>query len=217
MNGADPDFEEGMDNLSFLIDYVSGIHRRVSMMWLDMIDGGSIDACNIRKRTVLDMRSDRSIDEFVSSYDRFLNDIKVRELFMYEGVPDFSVCNRIKMQNSVSMKADVYLLKDHGGRVSIDKCFNDLFGIRVITDAPLTLESICTEARRHPYDIRCIDSTKHDPSGRCIYRATHLYFRGSDNRVFPWELQVWRKEHEESNYMSHKECKQAYTSWERVI
>lgn len=34
------------------------------------------------------------------------------------------------------------------------------------------------------------------------------------NNLFPWELQIWKKEDEENNLISHKMYKQDYTSWE---
>ena len=45
------------------------------------------------------------------------------------------------------------------------------------------------------------------------YVASHLYIKPS-NQLFPWELQIWKKEAERNNLESHKLYKQDYTSWE---
>lgn len=47
------------------------------------------------------------------------------------------------------------------------------------------------------------------------YNAIHIYFK-ENNYTFPWELQIWLKEHETKNLNSHKMYKQDYTKWEFI-
>ena len=72
----------------------------------------------------------------------------------------------------------------------INKCFNDLFGVRIIFNYDFSFDDINNvfEKIKSDYDInlKCIDSSKKD------YVATHIYFK-IDNYNFPWELQIWSK------------------------
>ena len=71
------------------------------------------------------------------------------------------------------------------------------------------------------YKYRLKDK-KNFPNIKCIhakrgeYQAIHIYFGNDDNKKFQWELQLWDKLHEESNYLSHAKHKQGYTKWENT-
>ena len=86
---------------------------------------------------------------------------------------------------------------------------NDLFGVRIILEFPLTFGQIYAFVEEtYQGRYRCIDSSKND------YKAVHLYFR-ENNQSFPWELQIRNKDDVESNFASHKKYKQEYTTWEK--
>lgn len=42
----------------------------------------------------------------------------------------------------------------------------------------------------------------------------NISLSGEDNYDFPWELQIWNPEDEQSNKKSHEKYKQGYTTWE---
>ena len=62
---------------------------------------------------------------------------------------------------------------------------------------------------------------KEFPNLKCIiafrekYKAIHVYFGNDDNMKFQWELQIWNKEDEHVNLVSHAKHKQGYTKWEK--
>lgn len=118
---------------------------------------------------------------------------------------------RVKNINSINQKYSNYLKKrvnGEKGTISINKCFNDLYGLRIITDERLSLEEVEQILNNsNCKNCKCIDSSKNG------YRAIHIYYK-IDNNHYQWELQIWAKEDEDSNYQSHKLHKQEYTKWE---
>ena len=93
------------------------------------------------------------------------------------------------------------------GKEPINKCFNDLFGIRIIVENNLEFLEIKEYVENNYQNIKVIDALRGE------YKAVHLYFK-QDNFSFQWELQIWNKEDEERNINSHKIYKQDYTKWE---
>ena len=57
------------------------------------------------------------------------------------------------------------------------------------------------------FKIKVKNSSKGD------YKAIHVYFHGENNKMLPWELQVWNKSDESKNKVSHVKHKQSYTRW----
>lgn len=115
---------------------------------------------------------------------------------------------RIKGQNSIEYKIENYVLNHENGNVPINKCLNDLFGIRVIIAEDISHKDIQNYITDRYPALKCIDSSKGD------YIATHVYFK-DDNFSFPWELQIWKSSDKDKNLSSHKQYKQEYTKWER--
>ena len=114
---------------------------------------------------------------------------------------------RVKAQNSIEYKIENYICSHEGGKIPIKKCFNDLFGVRVIINDDFEHSDIKKYVDQNNLGYKCIDSSKN------MYKATHIYFERG-NFFFSWELQIWNKKDEETNYKSHKEYKQEYTKWE---
>ena len=118
---------------------------------------------------------------------------------------------RVKQLNSILFKSLSYENKKvsgTNGSISINKCFNDLFGMRIITENNFDFDTISNFIHKKFPELKCINSDKSD------YRATHIYFK-VDNFHYQWELQIWYNGFAESNYKSHKKHKQKYTVWEK--
>lgn len=95
------------------------------------------------------------------------------------------------------------------GKVPVNKCFNDLFGVRIILEYPMSFSAILSfveDAYHGKY--KCIDSSNLD------YKAVHVYFK-ENNDFFQWELQVWNRCDVSANLSSHKKYKQRYTTVEQ--
>ncbi len=117
-------------------------------------------------------------------------------------LPLASVCSckvtaRVKAQNSIEFKIQNYKTERHEfGKIPINKCINDLFGIRIFLREPLTFDEVYSFIEdTYPNRYRCIDSSKFD------YKAVHLYFK-ENNQSFPWELQIWNMCDMDSNVPS---------------
>ena len=100
-----------------------------------------------------------------------------------------------------------YIKNHEEGKIPINKCFNDLFGIRIICNEELSFDKIVKLINNKYSNLKCIDSSKNE------YKATHIYFK-KDNFTFQWELQVWNKTDEIRNINSHEKYKQDYIKWE---
>ena len=119
--------------------------------------------------------------------------------------------SRVKNINSISSKIYQYInLKKEKGDVSINKCINDLFGIRIIVPFKQirSLEKMVIElAKDNHWNCRINNASKKE------YKAVHLYLL-KDNYSLRWEVQFWLEIHDAKNRESHAKYKQSYTSWE---
>ncbi len=108
---------------------------------------------------------------------------------------------------TIEFKIENYIKNHENGKVPISKCFNDLFGIRIICNKELSFAEVSNLVNTKYNNLKCIDSSKNE------YKATHIYFK-KDNYAFQWELQVWNKQDEANNINSHEKYKQDYVKWE---
>ncbi len=166
---------------------------------------------NQKKKLVKNIKEDNNILNSILQYRLFINEnhldlkIALNELGLTS-----EVNSRVKAQNSIEYKIRNYMSEKHNnGENPINKCFNDLYGIRIILNDRITYDEIKDFVeQRYEGKLKCIDSSKGE------YVATHIYFT-NDNFSYQWELQVWDKEHEKSNLRSHEKYKQDYTKWEK--
>lgn len=123
---------------------------------------------------------------------------------------DFDMNLRIKAPDSRVAKLKHYMSdKNEQGMVNINKCLNDLFGLRIWIENFDHSEAIIEEIKKRVNIIpfRIYNASK----GK--YKATHAYFSNGNNKYFPWELQIWNPNDTESNICSHSVHKQGYTKW----
>lgn len=194
------------NELKELIDYIQSVYSMVTDEWLQ----NAREKINLKKTHVCDIDADGAIYQSIMEYVQLLNERSADITLRLFSVCSCQVTARVKTQNSIEYKIQNYKSEQHEcGKIPINKCINDLFGVRIILDTPLSFEEVrmfIEEVYQKKY--RCIDSSKLD------YKATHLYFR-EDNQSFPWELQIWNRCDVESNFASHKKYKQEYTTWEK--
>ena len=104
-----------------------------------------------------------------------------------------------------------YAEKKHEyGKISINKCVNDILGIRLIFNEEENLHEIMNYINKKYNNLKSIDSSKDG------YVATHAYFIKNDNSKFQWELQLWNKKDVENNKECHEKYKQEYTKFENT-
>ena len=197
-----------LENLDVLISVISRLHAETSDTWSKM---GS-EQPNLKSLQVRDI-FEEDLFPTITAYDMFVSSMDLDKTIGSYEREEFEVKSRVKMINSIQSKIERYTNMSHEGKVSINKCFNDLLGVRVIANCDITHEEICGHVR-NTFDMKCIDSSKTDPeTGEPTYIATHIYFR-TGNKDFPWELQIWLTKNAERNFASHEKYKQGYKVWD---
>lgn len=195
-------------DLDKLIGYIIGYYPLMNDRWNK---SGYSQKINLRKKLIVDMQANPNIMEMVRNYRAFLTEEQPE---FVSGLIDLQcktckITTRVKQLNSIEYKLDRYVHNDqHHGTVSINKCFNDLFGIRIVLKSQFDHNDLNSFIESNFSDLKLIDSTKNG------YKASHIYFKNG-NYSFPWELQIWRSDDEISNLLSHKVYKQGYTEWEK--
>ena len=165
---------------------------------------------NLKNNLVCDLIENEQMLNIIFNYREFINKNNIQLLMDFKQFNNekAKVNIRAKTKNSIEYKIKNYISKDENGEIPINKCLNDLFGIRIICSEEITNEQIETMIRNKFKELKCIDSSKKE------YKATHIYFK-QDNFNFQWELQVWNKTDEINNINSHEKYKQDYVKWEK--
>ena len=139
------------------------------------------------------------------NYLDFLNSIIEDELLETSALVERT---RVKTLNSLLCKIYSYInVKQEKGKVPINKCLNDLYGLRIIIDTKFEYDEIKQLINNKFPTLKCTHQNKNG------YNGVHVYFR-INNQSYSWELQIWNKYDIVSNILSHKKHKQSYIDWE---
>lgn len=176
-----------------------------------------------------------SLDNDINFYFGFFNAIsKYRELLKNTVIPKiqeiidgnegdgFHIESRLKNINSLSSKIYNYIHeKKEKGDVPINKCINDLFGLRTIVSLSniSVIAKVLSELKKEEkWKCKIIDSSKSKKKlgNKFQYRAVHCYIY-NNSKTLRWEIQFWCKKHDKANRLSHQKYKQGYTSWEKDL
>lgn len=144
------------------------------------------------------------------NYREFINENNIQLIIDFKkyNTASSKVNIRTKAKNSIEYKIENYMKKHENGKIPINKCFNDLFGIRIICSDEVTYEQVENMIKNRYKDLKCIKAYRKEK-----YKATHIYFK-KNNFAFQWELQIWNKCDEINNISSHEKYKQDYVIWE---
>lgn len=127
------------DELKNLIDYIQTVYTEITNEWLH----GTSVKLNLKKSQVSDIDVDGTIYKSIMEYVQLLNERSAGITLQLSFVCSCQVTARVKAQNSIEYKIQNYKTDRHElGRVPINKCVNDLFGVRIILESPLTFEEI---------------------------------------------------------------------------
>lgn len=195
------DYEE----LGRVIAYMQSKYEEVTRRWNE----STTLHINLRRTYMDSIDGGQDIYASIFGYVQLLNEVSA-EIFMDLSLlrSSLEITSRVKAQNSIEYKITSYKGEKHEfGKIPLNKCLNDLFGVRVILPEVHSFQEIRDFVDQYAPDLKCINSSKGE------YRATHLYFK-LDNFSFPWELQIWNQRNKETNFESHKQYKQGYTVWE---
>jgi len=195
-----------LDELEKLIDFIKTEHLQLTNKWEKSEYYSKI---NLKDNQVRDLQENKLMLDTIVNYREFVNQNNIQLLMDFKkfNTENATVNIRTKAKNSIEFKIENYMKNHENGKVPINKCFNDLLGIRIICNKQLTYDEILKLIDTKYSDLKCIDSSKKE------YKATHIYFK-KNNYTFQWELQVWNKLDETSNINSHEKYKQDYVKWE---
>jgi len=163
---------------------------------------------NMRKALVKNAYQNQDILSYAFDYVNFLNEY-VELGFKFQGVVDYTINTRVKAKNSIQSKIEKYVQRKENGEIPLNKCLNDLFGVRIILEEEIDYHEINKLIKKYFPRLKCILAIRGD------YQAIHIYFGKENSYNFQWELQIWDKKHERTNFLSHARYKQEYTKWEK--
>lgn len=195
-----------LDELDKLINFIQTEYIQLTNKWEQ---SDYYTKINLKNNQVCDLVDNKLILDTIVNYREFINQNNIQLLMDFKkfNSENATVNIRTKAKNSIEFKIENYIKNHENGNVPISKCFNDLFGIRIICGKELSFDEVLELINGKYNNLKCIDSTKND------YKATHIYFK-KDNYAFRWELQVWNKIDEVNNIISHEKYKQDYVRWE---
>lgn len=196
-----------LDELESLISFIQTEYIQFNKSWQN---SNYYTKINLKNNLIVDLSENEEMLNTVFSYREFINENNIQLLMDFKkfNTKNAKINIRTKAKNSIEYKIKNYIENHEDGKVPINKCLNDLFGIRIICTEPIENVQIVELVKSNFKNLKCIDSSKQD------YKATHIYFR-QGNFNFQWELQVWNKENEINNITSHEKYKQDYIKWEK--
>ncbi len=195
-----------LEELDRLITYIYERYDYVQKSW----ENYEYISVNLKKALVKDIYTNNDILNLIINYRLFIINNFNLELDLSKLSEVKKVSSRIKAKNSIQYKIYNYIKNHNNGEIPINKCFNDLYGIRIILDEEIKYSKIKRFVEsKYNGKLKCIDASK--DTG---YKATHIYFK-NDNYSFPWELQIWDRYYEKTNISSHEKYKQDYVKWEK--
>ncbi len=196
-----------LDELDILINFVMKQYKYLYLKWKN---SDFYLPIHQKRNLVKDVKNNSEILNTILNYRLFLNEnhLDIKLAFDQLNIQS-EVSSRVKAQNSIEFKISNYMTNKHEyGKVALNKCFNDLYGIRIIFNENVEYKDIKKFVdEKYKKKLKCYDASKEN------YVATHIYFK-EDNYSFQWELQIWDKAHYESNIISHEHYKQDYIKWE---
>lgn len=195
-----------LEELDKLIDFIQTEYVQLTTKWEQ---SDYYTKINLKNNQVYDLLEDKLMLDTIVNYREFINQNNIQLLMDMNkfNSENAKVNSRTKAKNSIEYKIENYIKNHENGKIPISKCFNDLFGIRIICKEELTFYEILKLVNTKYNNLKCIYSLRND------YKATHIYFK-KDNYAFQWELQVWNKIDEANNIISHEKYKQDYVRWE---
>ena len=197
-----------LDELEKLVSFIQKKYKELYNEWKK---SELYDPIHQKKNLVKDINDNNNILNNILNYRAFINDKSLDLKIAFNNLNlDSEINTRVKAQNSIEYKISNYMSDKHEyGKIPLNKCFNDLYGIRIIF-----LDNIRYEEIKQFIDYKFNKKLKCNDASNGNYVATHIYFK-IDNYVFQWKLQIWDKFHEKTNIISHEQYKQDYTKWEQ--
>ena len=200
--------------LTELIGTIYNVHSELTKSWRIYANQANIQIFNQKSVKVKHLMEKPLLMESVSAYVEYLKGRTELSLFNKES-DGYEVMCRIKNHNSIEEKIEDYCMyRQEKGEVSVNKCLNDLFGIRIVIDCGTISTDEIEIAIGDLADTLYVED-KNVPERGTVppYIAKHIYFK-SGNEDYRWELQIWRSADQKNNHESHKTHRYKYRRWE---
>ncbi len=196
-----------MDEIKALIDFIEKTYLKISKDWTK---DDKYHPLNMKTSKVENIYNDEKLLLYVFNYRAFINEHTINITDDIQGMNLINTVNtRVKALNSIQDKIEKYENKKESGKIPLKKCLNDIFGLRIILNKSISYDEVIKYIENNYTNLKCIKAFRGD------YKAVHIYFGNDDNMKFQWELQIWNKEDEHTNLVSHAKHKQEYTKWEK--
>ena len=127
--------------LDQLIDELLSSYFEINTKWKSL---EGIYPFNLKKKTIADIQNSNGIWENILAYRKYM---AIQQLEILQKINSIQsdenrITVRIKQLNSIEYKISRYNTGDLKGKVPINKCLNDLFGVRIIIDSFFTHDDL---------------------------------------------------------------------------
>ena len=196
-----------MEELKRLILRIIKENKRINDKWKI---SENYKPLNMDKKLVRDLYNNPLLLSIVFNYRNLILETVDNPSMLFSDLNLKSeISSRLKNVNSIQFKIEDYYKNHQGGKIPVNKCLNDILGIRIILKENVSLDNIISYVEKEFPDLKVIDSSKKD------YKAIHIYFGKGNNYLFRWKLQIWLEKDEINNLISHHRYKQDYIKWEK--
>ncbi len=158
---------------------------------------------NLKKKYVEHLQNENNLKYIMTYRNNLVNET----LKLSDKLGQLKIISRVKTVNSIRDKINKYIFKEGNGKYPINKCLNDIFGMRIIISNESDYTYICNKLNADYKNCKAYVRQDNE------YEAVHFYFK-VNNKMFPWELQIWKQCDEDKNKLSHSKYKQQYTKTE---
>ena len=129
------------EELKRLINFIQVEYIEFNKKWQNSIYYSKI---NLKDNLVINLVDNEALLSSVFNYREFINENNIQLLMDFKqfNTENSKVNIRTKTKNSIEYKIENYIKNHEHGIIPINKCLNDLFGIRIICKENLYYDDI---------------------------------------------------------------------------
>lgn len=130
-----------LEELEKLIKFIQTEYIQFNKKWQN---SDYYTKINLKDNLVIDLSENEEILNAVFNYREFINENNIQLLMDFKqfNTENAKVNIRTKAKNSIEYKIKNYIENHENGKVPINKCLNDLFGIRIICTEKIEISKI---------------------------------------------------------------------------
>ena len=130
-----------LKELDELINFIQTEYIQLTNKWEQ---SGYYIKINLKNNQVYDLLENKTMLDNIVNYREFLNQNNIQLMMDFKkfNTDNATINIRTKAKNSIEFKIENYIKNHEDGKIPINKCFNDLFGIRIICNEELSFDKI---------------------------------------------------------------------------